>query len=441
MRVAVVGAGVAGLVAARALAARRAIVVVFEARDRLGGRVLTVRQEGPSPVHAEAGGEFIDGDHTRVRALARELGLRLTRVLRSGFGTAVRYGGNVEVLVSQATGWRRLKRAFARELKQYESHGSRWEGTVAAELARRSVLDLLTANRAGVREVAFAQALQGFFAAGPSSLSALVLLDQMLDGDPGSVRLYRIAGGSDALVRALADEVGRVARRHVLRRVVQTGRGVTLTLESARGGLVEHEADYVVIAAPPPLVSTIVFTPPLPAAMRRALDALPLGAGTKSTLRFGSRWWHRSGRPDAFGTNMPVGAIWASAGDRRGPHALTLFAAGDASAQFGALLDREGVDGVVGHLTWLGTPRDRATLVSTTRWEHDEWARGTYAVFTPGFDPLDRAWLARAHGRVLFAGEHTSGSAQGYIEGAVESGQRAATEIESLVSLSHTGGV
>jgi len=64
-------------------------------------------------------------------------------------------------------------------------------------------------------------------------------------------------------------------------------------------------------------------------------------------------------------------------------------------------------------------------------WERDPWARGAYAVFTPRFDPNDRELLGRAVGRVFFAGEHTSRDAQGYIEGAIESGERAAAELES----------
>jgi monoamine oxidase len=62
-------------------------------------------------------------------------------------------------------------------------------------------------------------------------------------------------------------------------------------------------------------------------------------------------------------------------------------------------------------------------------WEHDRWAKGGYAVFDPRFDPALRPWLARPSGRIVFAGEHTSGRWQGYMNGAVESGRRAAIEV------------
>jgi monoamine oxidase len=67
-------------------------------------------------------------------------------------------------------------------------------------------------------------------------------------------------------------------------------------------------------------------------------------------------------------------------------------------------------------------------------WEHDPWARGGYAYFDPTFDPLWRAWLARPAGRVVFAGEHTSHRWQGYMNGAIESGQRAAEEIVAMMA-------
>ena len=83
-------------------------------------------------------------------------------------------------------------------------------------------------------------------------------------------------------------------------------------------------------------------------------------------------------------------------------------------------------------LDWLGS--ERATLVASRQivWEHDPLARGGYAYFDPGFDPSLRAWLARPCGRLFFAGEHTSIKWQGYMNGAVESGRRAAAEIVAM---------
>ena len=83
-------------------------------------------------------------------------------------------------------------------------------------------------------------------------------------------------------------------------------------------------------------------------------------------------------------------------------------------------------------LGFLGTPEPGTLVGSPVSWEDDRWSRGAYAVFTPAFDPRDRRLLARVHGRVAFAGEHTSERWRGFMNGAVESGQRAAAELLAL---------
>ena len=82
-------------------------------------------------------------------------------------------------------------------------------------------------------------------------------------------------------------------------------------------------------------------------------------------------------------------------------------------------------------IDWMGKP---STLLAsrTIVWEDDPWARGGYAYFDPSFDPLWRAWLARPAGRIVFAGEHTSIKGQGYMNGAIETGLRAAAEIAAI---------
>jgi monoamine oxidase len=86
-------------------------------------------------------------------------------------------------------------------------------------------------------------------------------------------------------------------------------------------------------------------------------------------------------------------------------------------------------------VSWMrkrGAPAPRVLASKTIVWEDDPWARGGYAVFDTAFDPLLRDWLARPSGRVVFAGEHTSHRGQGYMSGAIESGQRAAAEVAAL---------
>jgi monoamine oxidase len=132
---------------------------------------------------------------------------------------------------------------------------------------------------------------------------------------------------------------------------------------------------------------------------------------------------------------LPIGAVWESCEEVRGGSDLTLLAGGSASAQLRELLDSEGVAGVMRQLQWLGRPADIPRLARVVSWERDPWARGGYAVFGPDFDVIDAPLLRRPFGRVFFAGEHTSANWQGFMNGAVESGLRAAADIEGRVRL------
>ena len=440
-RVVIAGAGLAGLVAARELAAAGADVHVIEARDRLGGRVLTLRGGPLGTAHAEAGGEFIDAGHRRVRALAREVGLRLTPVVRAGFGIAIRHDDRVHVSRRQATAWRELRGLLKGPIEAHGYDDGEWHGSVAAAVARHSLLDLLREADATPRAIAFAHALRGFFVADPAEFSALVAVDQLRQANPGIVRMSRIAGGNDRLVAALArTRRFAVERRHVLRRVTHTADGVRLTIELPDGLRAERAADFVVLTLPPPLLREVEFSPALPEPTERAFHTVTLGAGTKSLLRFATPWWRRDGWPSAYGTNLPVGAVWDAAADQKGEAVLTLFAGGSSSGDMQATLKAQGVSGLLEQLRWLGHP-ERPIAHTHVTWEHERWSGGAYAVFTPRFDPHDRDLLARAVGRILFAGEHTSAEAQGYMEGAVESGQRVASELRALRRLYPPGRV
>jgi monoamine oxidase len=216
-----------------------------------------------------------------------------------------------------------------------------------------------------------------------------------------------------------------------LRAIRQTNSGVVATIEGPMGRA-ELAADYVVSTLPASTLRDVVFDPPLPDAQRDAIAHLRYGPATRLLLQFATRFWARRGQPNAVGTDQPVGAIWDGNEQQKGRGAILSFlAGGEASRQLQQILDADGSAGVVSRLAWLGRPSP--LLASrTVVWDTDPWAKGGYAFFDPQFDPLWRDWLARPAGRVVFAGEHTSVRWQGYVNGAVESGLRAAAEIAAI---------
>lgn len=429
----VVGAGLAGLVAARDLLEMGATVTVAEARDRVGGRVWTIRHGFADGQHAEAGADLIDEEQTEIRELAQELGVKLVRVLRSGFGYA-RQGPNGKVrLVPQSAlrGWDQLARQLAPLTRRYRWAERRWDTPVAADLARRSVAQWLAEIDADAELRTTAQGLRGFFLANAEELSLLQLVDQFSTSDqPAPGALYRAEGGNDLIVGALAARLrDRLHLSTEVLAVSQRGGVVRATLRNGRDRP-QVKIDYVVFAVPATLLRRIPITPALPVQQHEAVATLRYGRGTKTLLQFDRRFWRSPARPKAFGSALAIGAGWDANEEQRGsPGILALLAGGSASDATADLTAREGISGLVRAVDWLGSGRAKLVGWQQTRWETDPWARGGYAVFDPEFPPALRGWLAQPCGNLFFAGEHTSIRWQGYMNGAVESGRRAASEV------------
>ena len=432
----VAGAGLAGLSAARDLTAMGANVTVVEARERVGGRVWTIRDGFTEGQHAEAGGDLIDEDQHSLRDLAGELKLKLTRILRGGFGY-VRVDGSGRpriVLRSIGRGWDRLSKELQPAVGPYRLAEQRWDTPIAANVARRSVANWLDEIRADQELRATVAGLRGFFLADPDELSLIALVDQFgADEDVAPGPMYRVEGGNDRLAIAMATPLGQ--RLHLKTEVIAIShRGNTVRV-AVKHAHVQSQltCDYVLLAMPASVVRRIPCTPSLPSQQHDAFARLKYGRATKTLLQFSKRFWRAPGRPRAFGSALPIGAVWEGNEEQRGRAGiLALVAGGSASDATQAIVAKDGAAGLVNALDWLGSKNAELVASRQIVWEQDPWSRGGYAFFDPTFDPALRAWLARPFGRIFFAGEHTSVRWQGYMNGAVESGRRAAAEIAAV---------
>ena len=432
--VVVAGAGLAGLTAAVELQKSGAQVTVLEARDRIGGRVWTVRNGFAEGQHAEAGGDLIDTDHEAIRRLAGQLGLSLTPVLRGGFAFA--RGGSQQRLSSKPVSivrrlWSQIAKLCEPWIRAYRLTEQRWDGPIARSLAGQSVAEWLDQVRADRQIRTALQGMRGFFLADPEELSLLALVDQLASESRGQSRFYRIVGGNDRLATGLARMLREpVQLRTTVLAVTQRRDRVRVTISGPKRVQAQIAADLLVLALPATTVRRIAFTPPLPALQRQAIRDLRYGRATKTLLQFDRRFWQGRGRPRAYGTDLPIGALWDGNEEQRGRAGiLTLLAGGSASIETGRLMAKRGIRGLADALRWLGAAQASVLASREVRWQDDPWSQGGYAFFHCGYDPELRVWLARPHGRVLFAGEHTSLRWQGYMNGAVESGRRAAEEI------------
>jgi len=437
--VVIAGAGLAGLTAARHLTKKGALVTVIEARGRVGGRVHTTRQPFRFKQHAEAGGDLIDESQTEICHLIAELGLRRAEILPGGFTTIRQVRSSRRI--GGTKGWSELQRRLQPEIRAFCLSEQRWDGGVADSLARESVaqwLDRVHAPKA-LRDVAVG--MRGFFLADPHELSLLALVDQFAeDGVPGGEKMFRIRGGNDRLTTSLAALLRPpVHLETMLRRVQQSAGGVTVTVES-RGRLQDLRADYLVCALPAATLRDVVFEPGMGQLQREAIVRLKYGAATKTAFQFNRATWRKRGKPRAYGTPLPIGAVWDGNEEQRSVAGiLTLLAGGGASADTRAMLAEGGPSRILRELTWLDLKKAEMIAWDSVSWENDPWSRGGYASFDTRFAPAARTWLARPFGRVFFAGEHTSLRWQGYMNGAVETGLRAAEEVAAHVRTQDSG--
>lgn len=435
----VVGAGLAGLAAARDLESRGARVTVVEARQRVGGRVWTIRDGWRFRQHAEGGADFIEDSQRALIALAREVGVPLVPIVRRGFG---HYGTDARGTLSRqpmGSVFRALDDSFHGLVRAYRLNEGRADGPIARALARQSVAEWARATGAGDALVARLRALRGLFLADPEELSLAALIDFFADfedeGGRAMGRSFRARDGNDRITTRIAEALRDPVRLGtVVKQIAQTDRGVVASIDDGRRQST-IAADVVVLAVPATTARAIIFEPALPEAQQDAIRALRYGRATRLLVQFDRRFWAKPGQPNAFGSDQAFGAVWDGNEQQKGRAAILSFlAGGGASEGLRTMLaesgpdDPKGLGRLVLRLRWLGTPG--AVLASRRiTWEDDPWAGGGYAFFDPAFEPGGRDLLARPFRRVFFAGEHTSTRWQGYMNGAVESGQRAAAEL------------
>jgi len=397
MRVAVVGAGFAGLAAADALHRAGHEVTVLDARDRVGGRVHSVPFAGAL---VERGAEFVFDGHEQVRALCARLGLTLAD---KGFP----YGAR-EPRGPGPAATRGEVSAAAAGLPAAARAG----GSIADAVAR---LDAPPAVRAAVQA-----RLEMTHGTPADELDAAALDDA--GSSFGDYPSYTVAEGNQAIAAGLAAGLPDVRLGAPVRAVeAARGGGALVRVEGAP----DVEADRVVVAVPLPLLTGIRFAPALPDDLAGAIARSASGHAAKLFLAL------REPAP-ADSVMAPAERYWT----------FTSLGAGGAPARvlgaFAGTLEAVEVLAPRGDAApWAASARrlrpelrfDDAIAPLLATWHDDPWARGAYSAAALGRLPGDDALLARPVGPVHWAGEHLAGELAGYMEGALRSGLRAAAEL------------
>jgi polyamine oxidase len=426
-RVIVVGAGIAGLTVANALAHAGIECVVLEARDRIGGRLHTIDVAG-SPV--DMGGSWI----------SHPVGNPLRDVAHR-FGIACRGADPLPELAGYDLGeQRRLSRPDVEaELRllyeKFPAAVERMQETCGPDASIADAIDAFVAE-SGLEASAARRARQGLNAvveAESADLAARQSLRWMWNEMEYGGSLFGdvLAGGYRELVHALAEGLDVRLGVDVVDVAASAG-GVAVT---AADGSVEA-ATHVVVTVPLGVLKSgrPRFDPPLPPDRAAAIDRLGFGRLEKVVLAFEEPFWRTAGLPHVmvFPRNHNEVTTWLFGHDAFGVGAVIVAHAFHSST--GHVLDvpaDEAAGWVLDMLSEaIGAPCPVPLAVAVTSWANDPYSRGAYSHIPPGAQPADADLLGEPiGGRLLFAGEHTQSERLVYVDGAMASGLREAERL------------
>lgn len=446
-KVAVIGGGLAGLTAAYELAAVGIDADVFEASTRLGGRCWSDRDTFASGQTIERGGELIDTDHRQIRQLARRLGLALDDVTEAeapGTDAWIMFDGERYPAEAVVRDFQPVYPVVRAQRRAIGAPSYRSATAAARELDALNVAEWIErhvpgggASRLGRY---FRGAIEDNMATEAENLSALVAVAmlststrQQVDPYGGSDARFHVRDGNDAIATHLAAALRRpVALESPLVALARRGDGRCDVTVQRGSGLVTDTYDRVILALPFANLREVDLTR---AAFRphkhRAIQALPMAASAKLQLQFDFRLWRAAGNTGSVmldGQRTTWEVTRAQAGT---PGILNVWntgrravATGEGSDVDQATLALAEIERVVPGISQAWNGR-----VSRTVWDPASGPRGSYAYHPPGYLTSLGGIEAEAEGPVHFAGEHTSREWQGFLNGAVESGQRAAREV------------
>ncbi len=454
-KIVVVGAGLAGLTAAYELRKAGIIAEIYDASPRAGGRCWSELRAFDNQI-AERGGELIDTVHEEIRALVVELGLELDDLLEAeakGSGPVFVFGDGRYSLDAATADFRRMLPALDIDAKALGEDLPTYKRATAAQRA----LDRMSADRW------IATRVPGGLASPLGRLLANAYIEELggdlyeisavsvvalLRGSPRdrfspyeeSDQRYHVRGGNDQIVRLLSSRLDdRVVTSQRLLAIARRGDG-RCRLTFARDQSTHDElADRVILALPFTLLRRVDlnaagFTP----RKLKAVRELGMGRNTKLQLQFSERAWERRNANGETRVEGTFQTSWEATRAQQGPAGILNFYSGGSTATRAgdgepderardALADLERALPGLASL-WNGR-------VIRNAWERYPWTLGSYSLLKPGQYTTINGALHEHEGNVHFAGEHTSESWSGYLNGAVESGQRAAGEVAAALRI------
>jgi monoamine oxidase len=454
--VVVVGAGLAGLTAARDLVAAGRSVVVLEARDRVGGRVLNV--DLGDGVITEGGAEFIGPTQDRIAALTKDVGVETFPTYNTGdnvyfrTGMAMRYSssGPLGPVPPDPTGAVEAEKAILQldDMAKTIPLDAPWTAPRAKEWDSQTfetwkLANVLTPSGRFLLDVA----ITSIFSCEPRDVSLLFVLFYLAaagnESNPGNIeRLVntgggaqerRFVGGSQLVPIRMAEALGeeRLVLGAPVRRIEHSPEAVTA---QADGHVVRGRRAIVAVA--PTLASRIAYDPPLPGYRDQLTQRMPLGTVAKCMAIYDEPFWRAEGLSGQGASDRgPVRLTFDNSPPDGSPGVLLGFLEGRHARELGRLPEQERRTAVIDCFTRLFGPRAAAPDVYVERlWAEEEWTRGCYGCHMPpgawtNYGPALHPPLGTLH----WAGAEYAHVWNGYMDGAVRSGEATAAEVLELL--------